>query len=160
MKIRPLLPADLPWVESLVAEHFGSSRVVSRGVLHEARALPGLVAVHAGVPVGLLQYRVHPGGCEVVVLIAAIRRQGVGRALLQAVQPVARAAGCRRLWLITTNNNQAGLAFYRTLGWTQVAVHRGAVREARRLKPEIPETDAYGAPIEDEIEFELLLKPA
>jgi hypothetical protein len=67
------------------------------------------------------------------------------------------AAGCRRLWLITTNANHDGLAFYRAVGWSQVAVHRGAVGEARRLKPEIPLHAADGTPIEDEIEFELVL---
>ena len=32
------------------------------------------------------------------------------------------------------------------------------MRESRRLKPEIPEFAADGTPIEDEIEFELLLE--
>jgi hypothetical protein len=47
--------------------------------------------------------------------------------------------------------------FYRAVGWRQVAIHRGAAREARKLKPEIPEFDDRGVPIEDEIEFEYSL---
>jgi Acetyltransferase (GNAT) family len=151
LNIRPLLASDLPWAEALVSEHFASPRVVSRGVLRDARSLPGLVAEHAGVPLGLLQYCIEGNQCEVV------QRQGVGRALLRAVEPVARAANCQRLWLITTNNNEGALAFYRAAGWRQAAVHRGAVRAARRLKPELPERDERGTPIEDEIEFELSL---
>jgi hypothetical protein len=57
--------------------------------------------------------------------------------------------------LITTNNNRDAMEFYRAVGWRQVAIHRGAVREARKLKPEIPEFDEAGVPIEDEVEFEL-----
>jgi N-acetylglutamate synthase-like GNAT family acetyltransferase len=102
----------------------------------------------------------HQDQCEVVVLVAAVRREGIGRALLNAIQRIAQTAGCKRLWLITTNNNRVGLVFYRAVGWSQVAVHRGAVREARRLKPEIPEFDADGTRIEDEIEFELTLTGA
>jgi hypothetical protein len=64
------------------------------------------------------------------------------------------------LWLITTNDNRTALSFYRAIGWRQVAVHRGAMRESRRLKPEIPELAPDGTPIEDEIEFELLLDGA
>ena len=112
------------------------------------------------MPVGLLQYHVAGEQCEVVVLIAVHSRRGVGRFLLRAAEPIARSHGCRRLWLITTNDNRAALSFYRAIGWRQVAVHRGAMRESRRLKPEIPELAADGTPIEDEIEFELLLDGA
>jgi GNAT superfamily N-acetyltransferase len=155
MHIRELTVADIPWVQSWVAEHFGSPRVVSRGVLHDARALSGLVAEVDSKPVGLLQYRRDGSQWEIVVLISLIRRQGIGRKLLQAVQDKARTAGCERLWLITTNNNRGAQEFYAALGWQLVAVHRGAVREARMLKPEIPEVDAEGTPLEDEFEFEL-----
>jgi GNAT superfamily N-acetyltransferase len=154
MKVRELHVTDHPWVEALVREHFASPRLVSRGRLHDALALPGLVAERQGVPVGLLLYHLHGGECEVVVLIATRRRQGIGRRLLEAITSRTRSSGCRRLWLITTNANTGALAFYRAVGWQQVAIHRGAVREARRLKPEIPEVAADGTPIEDEIEFE------
>jgi hypothetical protein len=36
-------------------------------------------------------------------------------------------------------------------------VHRHAIRESRKLKPEIPLTGVGGKPIEDEIEFEFRL---
>lgn len=155
MEIRKLNPSDTPWVESVVAEHFGSPMVVSRGVLHDSRKLPGLVAEVDAKPVGLVQYRWHGNHGEVVVLISTTPRKGIGRELLKAAEAVARNAGCHRLWLITTNNNRQALQFYEAVGWKQVAVHHGAMREARRLKPEIPLFDEHGTPIEDEIEFEL-----
>ena len=111
MEIRELRPSDVPWVESIVAEHFASPRVVSRGILHNARELPGLVAEVNSEPAGLLQYRRHGAQCEIVILISTIERQGIGRALLHEVEAKAREAGCTRLWLITTNNNQRALEF-------------------------------------------------
>jgi hypothetical protein len=59
---------------------------------------------------------------------------------------------------VTTNDNAPALSFYRAIGWRQAAIHRGAIRDSRRLKPEIPEFAADGTSIQDEIEFELLLE--
>jgi len=154
MKIRELLSTDIPWVESVLTRHFGSPEVVSRGVLHDSRVLPGFVAEVGPRPVGLLQYRMVDDQCEVVILISLLPRQGIGRKLLKTMESVARQAGCARLWLITTNNNRNAIEFYRAVGWRQVAVHKGAVRESRKLKPQIPLYDEEGLAIEDEIEFE------
>jgi len=154
MNIRSLTPEDIPWVEAVVTEHFGSPRVVSRGVLHDSRVLPGLVAEEAAGRTGLLQYRIDGEQCEVVILIALKPRQGVGRALLRAAEELAKAAACCRMWLVTTDNNAGAQAFYRAVGWAQAAVHHDAVTAARKLKPEIPHLDEGGRPIRDEIEFE------
>ena len=61
------------------------------------------------------------------------------------------------MWLVTTNNNEDGLVFYRALGWHQRTVYVGAVDRARDLKPEIPAVDELGRPISDEVEFERIL---
>jgi GNAT superfamily N-acetyltransferase len=141
-------------VESVVSEHFGSPEIVSRGVLHDTRGLPGFVAEVDSKLAGFIQYRIEDNQCEVVVLISVIYRRGVGRGLLCATESIARQAGCDRLWLITTNNNEGAIGFYRALGWRQVAIYQGAVRESRKIKPEIPLCDEEGTAIEDEIEFE------
>jgi RimJ/RimL family protein N-acetyltransferase len=72
---------------------------------------------------------------------------------------MAQAAGCGRLWLTTTNDNVAAIAFYERRGWTRCATRKGAMVEARKLKPELPELGHGGVPIRDEIEFELRLDP-
>jgi hypothetical protein len=60
------------------------------------------------------------------------------------------------VWLVTTNDNLDALRFYQRRGLRLVAVHAGAVDEARRLKPEIARVGEYGIPIRDEIELELV----
>ena len=160
MKIRALTPADRLWVSEAVSRHFASTRIVSRGVLHDCSELTGLAAVRGVTPCGVLLYAIHEGECEVVVLLSLARRIGVAAALLASVRRVARAAGCRRLWLITTNDNQAAIDFYSSRGWSLKAVHRNAVSEARRIKPELPLFGHNGVPIRDELEFELLLDTA
>jgi len=80
---------------------------------------------------------------------------GIGTALVQAVRDVAADEGCRRLWLITTNDNLDALRFYQRRDFELVAVHRDLRDTARRLKPSIPLVGDYGIPIRDELELEI-----
>jgi GNAT superfamily N-acetyltransferase len=155
--IRPLDTGDRDWVESVLAEHWGSVRIVTRGRLHDASRLPGLAALRGETRVGLLTYRVEGAACEVVSLNALDPGRGVGTALLERTADLARRAGCRRLWLMTTNDNVPAREFYSKRGFRVAAVHAGAIAASRKLKPEIPERGVGGVPITDEIEMERLL---
>ncbi len=95
---------------------------------------------------------------EVVTIITTEPRLGVGRALMVRCVAEARAEGCRRVWLATTNNNLAAIGFYQRCGLDLCALHRHAVHVARELKPTIPLRDATGVRIDHELEFELLLE--
>jgi GNAT superfamily N-acetyltransferase len=157
MEIRELEASDRPWSDALFAECFGSTRIVSRGDVHEASTLPGLVAHDGDTPVGVLCYRIDGPQCEVVALVVERPRQGIGRALTNRLRVAAREAHCTRLWLVTTNDNVGAQSFYQALGWRLAAIHCGAVTRSRELKPEIPFVGSGGVPIEDEIEFDLEL---
>lgn len=157
MKIRQLTSEDFRWVQEWVTAHFATRQLVSRGKVHDSRSLPGLVAELHGVAVGLLLYCIERDQCEVVVLISEPRRQGTGRTLMAAIRDTAFRAGCKRLWLVTTNDNRAAIAFYRSVGMREIAVHQGAIETSRLLKPEIPTHNHDGIPIEDEHEFEQTL---
>ena len=76
---------------------------------------------------------------------------------LGAVEDAARAARCRRLWLVTTNDNLHALRFYQKRRFRIRAVHPDALDGSRRLKPEIPLIGIDGLPLRDEIELDLLL---
>jgi len=122
--------------------------------------LPAFVAEDATRLLGLLTYRIADRQCEIVSLDSLVERRGVGTALLVAMQRAARDAGCRRLWLVTTNDNLAALRFYQRRGFLLVALHRNALDLSRRLKPEIPPVGRGGIPLRDELELELPLMPA
>jgi DNA-3-methyladenine glycosylase I len=47
------------------------------------------------------------------------------------------------------------LRFYQKRGLALVAVHRNALEESRRIKPEIPLIGSDGIPLRDEIELEM-----
>lgn len=157
-QVRPLEEADRAWAYRLLAGRWGSTRMVTRGVLHDLTRLPGLVAWRAGERAGLLTYHLAGDSCEIVSLDSLVEGVGVGSALAAAAQEAARAAGCRRLWLVTTNDNLPALRFWQKRGFRLVAVHADAVDEARRLKPEIPATGLEGIPLRDELELALALQ--
>ena len=96
---------------------------------------------------------------EVVAVSTSRRRQGVGHALMQQCLDQAVDRGCRRIWLVTTNNNIAAIAFYQRFGMDLCAFRRHGVRASRAVKPSIPLRDSAGLPIDHELEFELRLYP-
>ena len=76
---------------------------------------------------------------------------------IDAVKQKAKVNGCRRLWLITTNDNLNALGFYQKKGFRLVALYPNALEASRKLKPEISLKASNGVPIRDELELELEL---
>jgi ribosomal protein S18 acetylase RimI-like enzyme len=158
VRIRPATAEDRAWIEEHLNRSWGSATVVTRGVAHDASQLPAFVAIEGEQIVGLATFRFDGRECELVTLDALRPRRGIGSALLGAVAEQAANRGCRRLWLITTNDNLDAIRFYQRRGLRLIAVHRGAVDDARRIKPSIPLIGEHGIPIHDELEFELDLE--
>ena len=154
--VRDAQPEDEAAVDALVGGWGGP--VARLGQLVDPRALPVLVALRDDEVVGALAYRVDGRECEVVTIDARPEGQGAGQALLGTVRERARAEGCTRLWLVTTNDNVRAIRFYQRFGMDLVAVGLGAIDEARaRLKPSIPARGHDGIPIRHELTFALEL---
>jgi GNAT superfamily N-acetyltransferase len=156
MNLRAGQAADGPAVGAFLADH-GAASVARRNQLLDPLDHPALLAEDEqdGRLLGVLTYVVDRDQCEVLTLHAVQQWRGVGTALLQLVEQLAAAQGCRRLWLITTNDNVDALRFYQRRGFRLAALHRGAVDDCRaRLKPEIPTVGDYGIPLRDELELD------
>ena len=156
--VREPSEADRAWLGQQLRESWGSTILISRGHAHDATKCPALIAVQGDARVGLATFRFDRDECELLTIDALEKRAGIGSALLAGVIQIARTRGCGRLWLITSNDNLDAMRFYQRRGMSMVAVHRGAVDEARRMKPSIPEVGEHGIPLHDELEFELLLE--
>jgi ribosomal protein S18 acetylase RimI-like enzyme len=155
--IRPVEDRDRKWMTRFLESRWGSARIITRGRIHEAAALPGFVAEMRGQPVGLITYRTEASDAEIITLDSLTEGLGIGTALMTAVVMALTAEGMRRLWLITTNDNTPALKFYQKQGFSLCALHHRAIEESRKLKPEIPASGMDGIPIRDEIELELML---
>jgi N-acetylglutamate synthase-like GNAT family acetyltransferase len=156
--VRPVEARDRGWVLGIVRQWGGTDYVVSRARMIFPADLPGFCAASNGdTPLGLATFEIVDGECQLVTLHAVEQWMGIGTALVKAVDAAAREAGCRRLWLVTTNDNLDALRFYQRRGFELVAVHCDLRDTARRLKPSIPLTGNYGIPIRDELELERIL---
>ncbi|WP_422332997.1 GNAT family N-acetyltransferase [Rhodococcus sp. (in: high G+C Gram-positive bacteria)] len=151
--IAEVAAGDPRLVEFLDNQH--TTQVARRGALVDVRKQPALLASTEDEVVGVLLYDVVDKDCEIVHMRASGQWGGVGTALVDRVVEVARAQGCSRLWLVTTNDNIDAVRFYQRRGFRLSAVRCGAVDEARRtLMPQIPEVGNYEIPLRDELEFE------
>ncbi len=152
---RILVGKDQEKISRYLHHHWGSHLIVTRGRIHDASALPGYVALFGEDIVGLITFYIEADHCEIVSLNSSIQGIGIGTALLKTVEMHAIEKNCTRLWLITTNDNQPALDFYHKRGFKITAIHYDAIKESRKLKPEIPFYGIDGVPIRDEIELEL-----
>lgn len=131
--------------------------MTGRGGVWKPAELPGFAAFDGAACVGLVTYELDGQACELVTIDALREGAGIGTQLLRAVVGAARASGCSRVQLLTTNNNLRALAFYQKRGFRLVGLVVGAIDEQRKLKPAIPALDGAGLPIRDELHLELQL---
>lgn len=155
--VEPLSDADREWSNSWIADNWGSTFMVSNGVLHDLTTAPGVVAWVEGGRAGLLNYNIVGDQFEITLLFSVLEGIGVGSALVDAAIAGARDLGCRRMWVVTTNDNTHAIRFYQRRGMTLAAVRFNELERARQLKPQIPLTGIDDIPLRDELEFELWL---
>ena len=155
--VRPIQASDRDWVESFVKSRWGSEIVVAKRRIIRPAELDGFAAFKGKEPVGLLTYKIEGPDCEIVTVDSTSEREGIGTSLIEAARERAKAKGCRRLWLITTNDNLSALGFYQRRGFRLTALYPDALEASRKLKPQISMRAANGIPIRDELELELEL---
>jgi len=156
--IRSLVDSDREWVRQRITQYWGAQTMVAHGIVYHPSDLPGFLALYHGGPVALATFHLEGETCELVSLDCDVQGIGIGTALVAAVLQAAKKAGCRRVWLVTTNDNLHALGFYQKRGFHLVAVHPEAVTEARKQKPSIPMIGENGIPIRDEIVLEITIE--
>ena len=157
VKILPLDTGDAEQVKSIAVNQWGDRLVVVHGCQYYLDELLSFKAMRGQTWLGLITYSIDGEVCEIVSLDSFMPRQGVGRLLVEAVQQSARKADCKKIVLITTNDNLNAMAFYQKIGFQMVWVEPDAVTRSRETKPSIPLFADNGLPIRDEITFEMKL---
>ncbi|HPF70726.1 MAG TPA: GNAT family N-acetyltransferase [Candidatus Krumholzibacteria bacterium] len=158
MLVAPLSDDDRKWVQERTELLFGGDFVVSRDEVHDPHCLPGFIACEGRERVGVATYNITGEDCEVVTIDALCQFMGIGSALLEKIEDVARQAGCRRVWAITTNDNLDAQRFFQTRGFLITAVRLGGMTKIRLLKPNVPRVGYYGIPVRDEIELTKVIR--
>lgn len=157
MNIRRLTSDDLPRLRRFWKEYWGAEFVVAHGVVYYPDGLDGFIAVDSDKWLGAVTYVFSENDCEIVTLDSVQEGQGIGTKLIDAVTNEARKQNCKRVFLVTTNDNLNALGFYQKRGFELVKIHRNAMEETRKLKPTIPIIGQNRIPLRDEIELEMML---
>src|SRR5579871_4883760 len=150
----PTGDSDRAFLHRLWLDAWSGDVVVGGGREWHLDEVDSLIAWYGADPVASASYHVDGAGdtnAELVSIatLAPARRHGAASALLTGVEQACAKAGAKRLTLTTTNDNLDALRFYQKRGYRIVAVHPGAVDEARVMKPTIPEIGHAGIPIRD-----------
>ena len=157
-KIREINEKDREWIRKFIIKKWGSEKSISRGKVYYPHKLPGFIVFKDKKYLGLITYNIKKDECEIQTLNSVIQQRGIGTALVERVKKVAEKLGCKRIWLITTNDNIDALRFWQERGFLIEAVYPNAMSFSRKLKPEIPLIGNYGIPIRDEIKLELKIR--
>lgn len=150
-EIKPIEEKDRETVKQILKEHWGSTRMVSRGKLIEVGENPGFLALKNGEIAGLINYQIDGEEFEITNLLSLHENQGIGSSLVEKVEELAEDAETKTIIVVTTNNNEHAQNFYKNRGYSIREVNRDVLEEYRKLKPEIPEQDEKGIFITDEI---------
>lgn len=153
----PVAESSRPLVARLIAERWYSSVIVIRGKKYDMTAAEGFFAIRGDDILGLITYELRGDTCEVLSLDSFWKGHGIGTGLLRCIIDLARARGCKRIVLITTNDNIRAIRFYQRLGFDMTQLFHDALSVSRTLKPEIPLLGELGIPLRHEIEFTLPL---
>jgi GNAT superfamily N-acetyltransferase len=159
IELRRLIPEDLPRLRQFWKDRWCDEFVVGHSVVYYPDGLDGFVAMDGEEWVGLITYLFSGAECEIVSIDSTREGQGIGTKLMDAAVAEARQQpNCKRVFLVTTNDNLNALAFYQKRGFEMVKVNRGAVNESRKIKPSIPVIGMHNIALRDEIEMEIPLK--
>jgi len=157
MNIRRLTVEDLPQLRQFWKEHWGAEFVVAHGIIYHPDNLNGFAVMDGDAWVGEITFICVENDCEIVSLDSLRAGEGIGTELINAVIYEARQQKCRRIFLVTTNDNLNALGFYQKRGFELVKINRGAMIETRKIKPGIPLIGENNIPLRDEIELEMIL---
>jgi ribosomal protein S18 acetylase RimI-like enzyme len=156
-EIQPISQDIRQKVIAFIADHWGSQTIISRGKIHDAKNLLGFFVMVDDEIKGLITFYIANNECEIVTLDSLIENQGIGTSLVEKVIETGRMNNCKRIWLITTNDNTRALRFYQKKGFKIANIYLNAIEDSRKIKPQIPIFGFDGIPILHEIELERIM---
>lgn len=157
MDIRAVSSVNRRQTNVFLSSRWFSTDMVVRGEMIDMTLLDGFAAYENGEIIGLVTYRINGDSCEIISLDSVREGQGIGTALINKAIERALELGCRRVKLITTNDNINAMRFYQRRGFDMARLYHNAIDVSRRMKPSIPAVGEFGIPLKHEIEFEMKL---
>ena len=157
MDIRRLTVEDVARLRQFWIEQWNGEIIIVHGEVIRPEQVEGFVIEENNEWIGLVTFIVSNHECEITSLDSLREGQGIGSKLISQALDEERSRDCRRVFLITTNDNLNALGFYQRRGFELARIYRGAVNETRKLKPNVPLIGENNIPLRDEIELEMVV---
>ena len=141
-------------VNQFFIDNWFSTDMSIRGEILDGTKLDGFLLQEDNTIIGLVTYTFFGDICEITSIDSKKENIGLGSALLKEVEKVAKNNNCKKMRLITTNDNMRALQFYQKRGYCLTKLYPNAMEEVRKVKPDIPELGDNDIPLRDEIELE------
>lgn len=146
-------------IRNIIIKNWGSDQMITRGKAYNLLEHKGIIANDEESEIlGILIYRIEGKECEILLLESFKSGVGVGSKLIEEVRKRCELERVKRLWLITSNDNTYSMKFYQKRGFDMVAVHKDAIKEARKREPSIPFNGVDDIEIKHEVEFEIRME--
>ena len=152
--IRRLAQNDLIRLQDFWSKQWGDDFIVVHNEIIHYDEVDGFIYDDWA---GVITFTIRGEECEITSLDSLNVGKGIGTTLIDVVLREAKEKKCRRVFLITTNDNLYALGYYQRRGLELAAIYRGAVNESRKIKPSIPLIGENNIPLRDEIELEILI---
>lgn len=157
MMIERITPSCRESITAFIQQQWYTTTMIIRGKEIDMTQVEGFYVKEDGGLIGLITYLVYGDTLEITSLNSLQENRGIGSQLLETAVEEAQKRGCRRVVLITTNDNIRAIQFYQKRGFDMANLFRNALEVSRKLKPEIPLIGEDGIPLRHEIEFERVL---
>lgn len=145
-------------VNQFFIDNWFSTDISIRGEIIDGTKLDGFLLQEENTIIGLVTYTFFGDICEIVSVDSKRENVGIGTALLNEIEEIARENKCKKMRLITTNDNLRALQFYQKRGYCLTKLYPNAMDEVRKVKPDVPLIGENGIPLRDEIELEKQLE--
>ena len=141
-------------VNQFFFDNWFSTDMSIRGEIIDGTKLDGFLLQEENTIIGLVTYTFFGDICEIVSLDSKRENIGIGSALLKEIEKIAIDNNCKKMRLITTNDNMRALQFYQKRGYCLTKLYPNAMEEVRKVKPNVPALGDNDIPLRDEIELE------
>ena len=141
-------------VNQFFIDNWFSTDISLRGEIIDCTKVDGFLVQENNTIIGLITYTFFGDICEIVSIDSKRENLGLGSALLKEVEHVAIENNCKKMRLVTTNDNLRALQFYQKRGYCLTKIYPNAMDEVRKQKPDVPLIGENGIPLRDELELE------
>ena len=119
-------------VNQFFIDNWFSTDMSIRGKIIDGTKLDGFLLQENETIIGLITYTFFEDICEIVSLDSKKENIGIGSALLKEIEKIAIDNQCKKMRLITTNDNMRALQFYQKRGYCLTKLYPNAMEEVRK----------------------------